>query len=384
MLDRRLFLAAGSASALLAGAAPRMAFARAGGDRRFVFILQRGAADGLGTLLPVGDPRFQTVRGPLAEDSQGAAKLDSLFALHPAMEATARMFAAREALFAHAVASPYRDRSHFDGQNILETGGRTAYTVKDGWMNRLLSMLPEEQSKALALSSTVPVILRGANPVTSYAPSALPDASSEFLARVAQMYEGDDQLHRLWSAAMDTRAMAGDEAALLGRNAAAAGSLAARLLSGPDGTRIALIESGGWDTHANQRGRLTAQLRGLDALLAALKSGLGGEWANTLVIVATEFGRTAAPNGTGGTDHGTGSAAILLGGKVAGGRVLTDWPGLAPAALLEGRDLRPTLALDALIATALAQHYDLGSTRLLARLFPDSKESPLRTQLIRT
>ena len=181
---------------------------------------------------------------------------------------------------------------------------------------------------------------------------------------------------------MDTRMKAGDPMqAGGGQNGAAIGSLAAKMLSG-DGARIAMIETGGWDTHSGQRGRLNAQLRGLDQLVSALRTGLGADWANTLVIVATEFGRTAAPNGTGGTDHGTASAAMLRGGAVAGGKVITDWPGLNLGALYEGRDLKPTTDLDALIAGALAQHYGLDPARVAATLFPETAPVAFRQPLI--
>jgi uncharacterized protein (DUF1501 family) len=149
-----------------------------------------------------------------------------------------------------------------------------------------------------------------------------------------------------------------------------------------DGSRIAMIETNGWDTHSAQRGRLTTQLRDLDQLLAALKTGLGADWANTLVVVATEFGRTARPNGTGGTDHGQASAAMLLGGAVAGGKVVADWPGLANAALYEGRDLKPTTDLDALIAGALAQHFGLAPSRVMTTLFPESRGSAVQEPLV--
>jgi uncharacterized protein (DUF1501 family) len=178
--------------------------------------------------------------------------------------------------------------------------------------------------------------------------------------------------------------MAGDLSADGGRNAAATGTLAARLLTGEEGARIAVIETGGWDTHANQRGRLGFQLRGLDAMVAALKVGLGEAWRDTLVIVATEFGRTAAPNGTGGTDHGTASMAMLLGGAVAGGRVIADWPGLGASALHEGRDLRPTLGLDALIAAAVAQHYRLDPHQAARTLFPNLASTARIEGLVRT
>jgi len=375
MFDRRTFLTGAGAIALLA--APGIAVAEAATDRRFVFVIQRGAADGLGTLAPTGDPAFAGLRGAFAEDFAGGARLGD-FTLHPNLAEIARLHAAREALFVHAVASPYRDRSHFDGQNVLETGGNAAYALRDGWMNRLLGLLPGGEARAIAVSATVPMVLRGPRDVASYAPSALPDASEDLLARVGSLYQQDAELHAAWTQAIQTRTMAGDLAADNGRNGAATGALAARLLAGAAGARMAVIETGGWDTHANQRGRLGFQLRGLDALIGALKAGLGADWASTLVLVATEFGRTAAPNGTGGTDHGTGALAMLLGGAVAGGRVIADWPGLGQAALYEGRDLKPTTDLDTLIASAIAQHYRLDPARTARALFPNrGNERPM-------
>lgn len=382
MFDRRTFLS-GSAAALALAAAPRIAVAQAATERRFVFVIQRGAADGLATLGPTGDPAFAGVRGAFAQDFAGGARIGDFFTLHPNLAETARLYAAREALFVHAVASPYRERSHFDGQNVLETGGNAAYALRDGWMNRLLGLLPASGQRAIAVSATVPVVLRGGHAVASYAPSALPDASDDLLARVAGLYEGDEQLHGAWMQAMQTRSAAGDLSGADGRNGAATGALAARLLTGAEGARIAVIETGGWDTHANQRGRLGFQLRGLDGLVGALKTGLGADWASTLVLVATEFGRTAAPNGTGGTDHGTGALAMLMGGAVAGGRVIADWPGLGTAALHEGRDLRPTMNLDALIASAVAQHYRLDHARTARALFPNVAGSRRVDGLIR-
>lgn len=372
-VNRRHFIGASAAGAAAVFALPHLAFAAAPTERRFVFIIQRGAADGLSIVAPTGDPRFEPLRGAFAEDVAAGTKLDSMFTLHPELKDTAKLYAAKEALFVHAVASPYRDRSHFDGQNVLETGGDAAYKLRDGWMNRLLGLVGPRKDKAIAVSATVPMVLRGSHDIASYAPSALPTASEDLLNRVSALYEADPQLHPIWSQAMQTRMMAGDLGSGNGRDAAAMGALAARLLAPADGARIAVIETGGWDTHSGQRGRLAAQLRGLDAMLTAFRTGLGPRWTNTLVLVATEFGRTAAPNGTGGTDHGTASAAMLLGGAVQGGRVLADWPGLAQSALYEGRDLKPTLDLDVLIAEALAQHYALDRGRLVAALFPSSK-----------
>ena len=382
MLSRRSFIATGGAAGALATLGfPSMAFAGAATNRRFVFIIQRGAADGLHIVAPTGDPAYTGLRGDFAQDLATGAKLGSFFTLHPALAETAKMYADRQALFVHAVASPYRDRSHFDGQNVLETGGSAAYRLRDGWMNRLLGLLPAAEAKALALSTTVPMALRGPREVSSYAQSQLPSPTDDLLTRVSALYAGDQQLHGLWSAAMDTRMKAGDPMQGGGQNGAAIGSLAAKMLAG-EGARIAMIETNGWDTHSAQRGRLNAQLRSLDQLVGALKTGLGADWANTLVVVATEFGRTVRPNGTGGTDHGQASAAMLLGGAVRGGRVIADWPGLSPAGLYEGRDLKPTTDLDALIAGALAQHYGLEPSRVMATLFPDAQGRAFAQPLI--
>ena len=378
MLDRRLLLQMGGAGVAMLGL-PKIAFAAtARTDKRFLFIIQRGAADGLATLGPTGDPAYAGLRGELAANLVSGAKLDSMFTLHPALAETAKLYAARQALFVQGVASPYRDRSHFDGQNVLESGGAGAYRVKDEWLNRLLTELPG--GKVVALAPTVPLALRGAVPVASYAPSNLPQAGDDLLIRIGDLYAQDPQLGPLWTQAQAARMKAGE----LGdaRGGAAAGQLAARLMGGADGARIAMIETNGWDTHNGQRGRLAAQLRGLDALVASLKAGLGANWSNTLVLVATEFGRTAKTNGTGGTDHGTGAMGMLIGGAVNGGKIIADWPGLSQVALYEGRDLKPTIDLDALIASALSQNFGLDGARTAGLLFPETRPGPLGQRLV--
>lgn len=372
MISRRRFIratAAGAGALLVAPfSIPAIAFARADTERRFVFVIQRGAADGLNIVMPYGDPAYASLRGSLAMDQANTTKLDGMFALHPSLAETARLYAAREALFVHAVASPYRDRSHFDGQNVLETGGTAPYQVKDGWLNRLAGLLPHGPD-AIAFAPSVPLALRGRTAVTSYAPSALPPAQDDLIMRVTQLYEHDAQLKPLWEAATATRAMVGDSGTRARQDAGTLGKFAATLLARDDGPRIAMIETAGWDTHSAQTQRLATTLKGLDALLAALRDGLGPQWAHTTVLVATEFGRTAAENGTGGTDHGTASAAMLVGGAVAGGRVIADWPGLRQSDLYEGRDLKPTAALDALIAGAAAESLRLDPQRTASALF---------------
>ncbi|MEX3759639.1 DUF1501 domain-containing protein [Paraburkholderia phenoliruptrix] len=367
MSSRRQFLRVAAAGAGAMLVAPRIAFARVVTERRFVFIIQRGAADGLNIVVPYAEPAYATLRGALAIDPASAHRLDGSFALHPALTQMAAMYANREALFVHAVASPYRDRSHFDGQNVLETGGASPYQVKDGWLNRLAGLLPAARETAIAFAPTVPMALRGAAAVASYAPSGLPQPPDDLLMRVSQLYDDDAQLRPLWESAMTARGLASNAGAR--QDPASVGKLAAGFLARDDGPRIAMIETGGWDTHSAQNARLANQLKALDTLLAALRDGMGAAWSNTTVLVATEFGRTAAANGTEGTDHGTASVAMVLGGAVAGGRLVADWPGLASRDLYEGRDLKPTASLDALIAGAAGEALGLDPQRTARVLF---------------
>jgi uncharacterized protein (DUF1501 family) len=367
LLPRRRFLRFATAGAALL-AAPRLALAQAPGERRFVFIIQRGAADGLSIVAPYADPAYAGLRRELALDPATAIKLDGMFALNPALAGVGQLYTQGQALFVHATASPYRDRSHFDGQNVLETGGPSPYAQRDGWLNRLVALLPKTGDEAIAFAPTVPLALRGKADVVSYAPSGLPQPSDDLLARVGRLYESDGQLHGLWDAAVAARGMAAGQAA--DQRPEDLGRLAASFLVRQGGPRIAMLETGGWDTHTGQNGRLAQQLKALDLMLTALREGLGPVWANTVVLIATEFGRTAAANGTGGTDHGTGSCAMLLGGAVKGGRILADWPGLALASLYEARDLAPTTGLDAIIAGVASETFALDPDRTARALFP--------------
>lgn len=379
-MKRRQFLtfaAAGLGSMLIA---PRIVFANVETDRRFVFIIQRGAADGLNTIVPYADPAYHALRGSLAiEDS---IRLDGMFGLHPSLGRLGKLYQDKQALFVHAVASPYRERSHFDGQNVLESGGASPYERKDGWLNRLVGMLPKSNGEAIAFAPTIPLALRGPIEVASFASSALPDASDDLMLRVGKLYDADEQLHALWSAAMEARALGAESTQR--RDAASVGRTAASFLAKADGPRVAMIETSGWDTHSSQQGRLANQLRALDMLIDALRAGLGDAWKDTTVLVATEFGRTAAANGTGGTDHGTASATLLAGGAVNGGKVLADWPGLTTDALYEGRDLAPTLDLDALIAVAAAETFGLDPEETMRALFPAGRFSTAITGIVQT
>lgn len=371
MLDRRQLIASGLVS-MAAASVPGLAWASASTPKKFIFIIQRGAADGLATLAPIGDPDFVRSRGDLSEESLSGPKLDSFFALHPAMGEIAQLFAAKEARFAHAMASAYRERSHFDAQNMLESGAARPYGRDDGWMGRLLTMLPKADANALAIAPSVPLALRGPIAANSYAPSRLPDASADLMQRLTMLYAQDPQLSKLWEGARATDALAGmpDSEGLKG--GAALGKLTADLMAGPSGAGIVMLETNGWDTHFQQKGRLTAGLRQIDLLVATLRQSLGADWKNTLVVVATEFGRTVAFNGTGGTDHGTGGVAMAFGGNLArGGTIEADWPGLSQAKLFEGRDLRPTLRFEDFVSSELAAHYGFDQAKTRRTLFPD-------------
>ena len=288
-MDRRSFL---SSAALLAS--PGILFAQAATERRFIFIIQRGAADGLNTLIPYADPAYASARGALAIDASSALKLDGTFALHPSLGHLQKLYGAGQAILFHArLASAYRDRSHFDGQNVLETGGRTPYQVKDGWMNRLLSKLPRNGKEAIAFSPAIPMAFRGPMPVTSYAPSSLPQANDEFDdAGVGQLYAEDRQLHcalghPLWRRARHVRGR--QRRAKNRQDATSLGRMAAAFLSQADGPRLAMIETGGWGqrTSGQSGTRLATQLRNLDNLLAGLQEGMGVELGqNRQVLVS--------------------------------------------------------------------------------------------------
>lgn len=371
MIDRRFFVASGLSGIALASF-PGLAWAAPATAKKFIFVIQRGAADGLATLAPTGDPDFLRARGDLASDALTGAKLDDFFTLHAAMSESAKLYGQKQASFAHALASGYRERSHFDAQNMLESGADRPYGRDDGWLGRLLTLLPKDDAKGLAIAPAVPLALRGPVTANSYAPSRLPDADDDLMQRLTSLYAEDVQLSRLWSGAQAAEAMAGMPADQALKGGAALGQMTAGLMAGANGARVVMLETDGWDTHFQQKGRLNGGLRQIDALIGSLRNNLGADWNNTLVMIATEFGRTVAFNGTGGTDHGTASMAMLFGGSLAeGGKVVADWPGLAAPKLYEGRDLKPTLRFEQFASDALAHHYGLDPVRTRRTLFPD-------------
>lgn len=393
MLTRRHLLAGIGVTAAFGGAIPAIGHAAGARDPRLVVIVLRGAMDGLCAVPPVGDPDFATLRGAFQQD--GNLPLDATFALHPALGNFGRQYKAGQALVIHAVASPYRDRSHFDGQDVLESGQTAPGHIESGWLNRALVALPAAQAanpkglspKGLGVGGMTPLIIRGQAPVLGWAPSTLKAADPDLPARLTALYaQSDPQLSQTLKEAIDTGRIIGPNsmAGAYGgpgdpKTMEAMAQGAAKLLAQPDGPRIAALAFEGWDTHATEPQRLAKQLQGLDMALAAFETSLGPVWNDTAVLVVTEFGRTAAVNGTDGTDHGTATVALLTGGAVKGGRVLTDWPGLKPAQLYQNRDLAPTTDLRSVAKGLLAEMYDLPDSALSGAIFPDSADAkPMR------
>ena len=392
LLSRRRFVA-GSALAGLVGASPTLSFAGTGSlaGNRFVLVVLRGGMDGLGAAPAIGDPDFAPARGPLAQYGSAPLALDATFALHPQLAELHAMYGRGEAAVVHAVGLAYRERSHFDAQQLLESGGTRPYELATGWLGRALAA---SGSKGIALNTSVPLVLRGSSGVDTWAPSTLPDPSADLVARLERMYAGDPPLAAALERARalhldgppmeDAGTMNDAMTAAMAPGAARPGNFvvlsrrAAEFLGQPVGPQAAVLELGGWDTHANQanpNGALTNALRQLDAGLAALRAGLvqSDAWNRTVVVVASEFGREVAVNGTLGTDHGTGGAAFVLGGAVRGGRVVADWPGLAKAKRFEGRDLRMTTDLRAVLKGVLADHLHVASRTLERDVFPASE-----------
>jgi uncharacterized protein (DUF1501 family) len=387
IISRRALLLGGASFAAWAYL-PKFARAADGRDPRLIVVILRGALDGLATVAPVGDPDYAGLHGSIALTSDGphaAVMLDSFFALHSSMPEFARMYKDKQAAIVHAVSTPYRDRSHFDGQDVLESGFAGPGRVQSGWLNRALEVLPkgERVMSGLAIGPTTPLVLRGAAPTVGWAPVALPQADDDTAMRLVELYSHRDpalgtalsQGLQLEKAALgdDMKPKPGTGGPAAAMRQVARG--AAKLMAADDGPRIAALAFDGWDTHANEGGpvgRLALLLSGLDGALAEFQSGLGERWRDTAIVVATEFGRTARINGTEGTDHGTGTIALLAGGAIKGGRVIADWPTLKPASLYEGRDLAPTTDLRAVIKGVLADHLGISEKALAQTVFPDS------------
>lgn len=383
--SRRVFLA--GAGAFVAWAAmPRPAYA-ATREPRFVAVILRGAMDGLAVVPPIGDRDYAALRRELAIGAPGqeaSLPLDGMFGLNNAMPKLNALYEKGEALIVHAAATPYRERSHFDGQDVLESGLMGPGDRGSGWLNRAAAAIPRGEGvrpvSGLAASPTVPLILKGDAPTLSWTPPRLLSASGDTLKRLLDLYtHTDPEMARVLGEGVDLDALAAGIDVTAGGGLAASfralASGSARLIADPGGPRLAALSYDGWDTHTNEgaeAGRLANLLGALDGALDAIAIEMAPVWADTVVAVMTEFGRTARANGNEGTDHGTATVAFLLGGAVKGGRVLADWPGLAPADLYEDRDLKPTTDLRAVLKGVLRDHLGIDAATLGGTVFPGS------------
>ena len=356
---------------------PVVNFAQVQQNGRFVFILLRGGFDGLAALVPYGDPDYRALRGSFAYNASDLSTLDDTFGLAPGLSPLRALWDANQLAVVHAMAIPHRTRSHFDGQAILETGLDHPAGSSDGWLNRMLQVMSGTRS-GIAIAAGMPLSLTGPYQVETWSPTQLGAVDDAFLDRLAVLYRSDAALHNRFEAALQQQELVGEEPMARG-NARRGGitplmQAAAKILRQERGPNIAAMEFSGWDTHANQGmagGALDRLLGQLAEGLVAFRNDMGNAWENTTLVIMTEFGRTARPNGTRGTDHGTAGAGFVLGPRLAKSAIVADWPGLSSNALFEGRDLKPTLDTRAVLKAAIAGTFDLTPAQL-DRVFPNS------------
>lgn len=367
-LSRRDFLSRSAFLGCSLAASPLLtpvSFASAPWDSRLVVIILRGGMDGLDVVQPYGDPDYAALRGKLAGGpGAGASDLDGFFALHPAMKPLLPLWQSEELGFVHAVSTPYRDkRSHFDGQDLLEAGTTSLGGVRDGWLNRMLQTVPGlEETTAYAIGQDDLKILAGPAPVANWSPEVNLELSPQARLLAELVMESDPAFHAALNEAMMIldNEEATEAAAAMGAEDTDAADMQMGMVQAGHGaahrqiaefaaqqlrgaSRIAAFSINGWDTHKAQRNGLGRALGRLSDTILTLRAKLGtGVWGKTAIVAMTEFGRTVRPNGTGGTDHGTGGLMVLAGGAIRGRQVLGDWPGLAEADLYDRRDLRPT------------------------------------------
>jgi uncharacterized protein (DUF1501 family) len=372
LLSRRGFLAGACCAAAVPVLTP-VSFAAMPGDNRFVTIILRGAMDGLDFVQPYGDPAYAALRPKLGlRPDTGLLDLDGFFGLNPAASALMPLWQAKELAFVHAVSTPYRNqRSHFDGQDILETGGSDK-GQRTGWLNRTLAVIPRSDArKAIDINTSMELILTGPSEADSWSSQSNFALAADEIAFLDRLYAGDEAFAKTMEEAKNTDTSADS---LYGDSKRGAGIAdMARLAGGMlrEKYRIASFSINGWDTHVGQQGQFRKAAGDLATAITTLKESLGDEaWKRTAVLAITEFGRTARENGTNGTDHGTGGLAVLAGGAVPGGKVLGAWPGLGDDKLLDSRDLMPTGDVREVAAAMLYQQFGIDPGNLTTKVFP--------------
>ncbi|EUB95775.1 protein of unknown function DUF1501 [Rhizobium sp. CF080] len=371
LLSRRGFLAGACCTA--APILTPVSFAAMPGDNRFVTIILRGAMDGLDFVQPYGDPAYAALRPKLGlRPDTGLIDLDGFFGLNPAASALMPLWQAGELSFVHAVSTPYRDqRSHFDGQDMLETGG-TGKGERTGWLNRTLAVIPRSNSrKAIDINTSMELILSGPNEADSWSSQSNFALAEDEITFLDRLYAGDPAFAKALEEAKKTD-MSADSLYADSRRGAGITDMA-RLAGGMlrEDYRIASFSINGWDTHVGQQGQFRKAAGDLSTAIVTLKDALGEDaWKKTVVLAMTEFGRTARENGTNGTDHGTGGLAVLAGGAIPGGKVLGKWPGLSEDKLLDRRDLMPTGDVREVAAAMLYRQFGIEPGNLTTKVFP--------------
>lgn len=420
MINRRRFIGALGAGAATLTLWPGLSAAATGDDSRLLVLLLRGGLDGLHALPPYGDPAYAKLRGALAlgpDGAEPALKLDASFALHPRLNFAAQLYGRGEFMPLVAAAPPYWGRSHFDAQDCVENGTDTPHGAQSGWLNRAVAALPG--SDGLAIAAVMPLMMRGSASIETWSPPLPLRVNPVLLQRLEPLYGEDPQLAAAFAQALANQGAGMDQAANADMQAADAADpgmakapemqarayqsgnnalpgkggaqdrlpalmkAAGGFMAAARGPRVAFVEDYGWDTHANQAAILNRKLKELDDGYAAFHDAIGSAWSKTVVVTVTEFGRTAAINGTNGTDHGTGAALFLAGGAVRGGRAGGQWPGMAPAQLYQQRDIHATTDLRAVFKGVLGTHLGLGEAALAEKVFPGSASLPPLEGLIR-
>ena len=351
-MKRRNFLK-GSLGTLYMMASPNMAFPGVKlSEKRLLVVLLRGGLDGLAAVPPLADKNLSKIRKDVLV--QGANNLDGFFGIHPNLKFLENEYHSGNAAFVHATSFPYTGRSHFDGQNIMETGSEQAYAVTSGWVGRAMNAAG---FSSLAVSLPIPIILRGNEVNSNYFPTNFSKATKKEYAEVEKMWKSDSQLNGMLKdiSSRDTMKHGrGDTIDLVG--------YAASQMHKTNGPRVGLLEIDGFDTHAlqgNEQGEHAELLEDLDNILRVFKERMGRLYDDTAIVTVTEFGRTAFENGTQGTDHGWASSMILAGGLVKGKQVVSDWPGLSKRNLFEDRDLTMTIDARDIYAEVVKTVFDL-------------------------
>jgi uncharacterized protein (DUF1501 family) len=365
--SRRYFLKQGGVAMVGLSAMPAFlqravaATPAATGKKQFVVLFQRGAADGLNIVVPFAEPNYYRLRPTIAipqprrGGTDAAIDLDGFFGLHPSLAPLEPLFHKNQLVIVHAAGSPDPTRSHFDAQDFMESGTPGVKATEDGWLNRAIETVPEENVspfRAVAMGPNLPRMLHG-----SASAIALPD-----LKQFKVMPQ---------SAAMGA---AVEGTSRLGQNLQQIG----QLLKANIGVEVLFVDCGGWDNHVNEggvQGQLSNLLKDLGQGLAAFHQDMGDRMQDVVVVTMSEFGRTAKENGNRGTDHGHANCMFVMGGDVKGGRVYGNWPGLADHQLNDGRDLALTTDFRSVLSEVLAKH--IGVTDLNV-VFPGFDSSARR------